>query len=96
VGGLYDCLVGIYDNVATPDILDTYSDVRRKKFTDIVDPLSSENIRRLFAQDPEKALETDEFLKLCQRTATDVEFSREFQAVSASEKAALNANGMPY
>ncbi|KAF2809405.1 FAD/NAD(P)-binding domain-containing protein [Mytilinidion resinicola] len=79
VGGLYDCLVGIYDGVATPDILDIYSDVRREKYTNIIDPLSSENIRRLFAQDPEKALETDEFLKLCQRTATDVEFSKEFQ-----------------
>lgn len=96
MGGLYDCLVGIYDNVATPDILDIYSDVRRKKFIDIVDPLSSENIRRLFAQDPEKALETDEFLKLCRRTATDMKFSKEFQAVSTSEKAARNANGMPY
>ncbi|KAF2502675.1 FAD/NAD(P)-binding domain-containing protein [Lophium mytilinum] len=80
VGGLYDCLIGIYDNVAAPDILDIYSDVRRKLYTCIVDPLSSENIRRLFAQDPEKALETDEFLKLCQRTATDADFSREFQA----------------
>lgn len=96
MGGLYDCLVGIYDKVATPDILDLYSDVRRKKYTDIVDPISSENIRRLFAQDPEKALDTDEFLKLCQRTAIDVEFSKEFQSVSASEKVALSANGMPY
>ncbi|KAF2795133.1 FAD/NAD(P)-binding domain-containing protein [Melanomma pulvis-pyrius CBS 109.77] len=79
VGGLYDCLVGIYDKVATSEILDIYNDIRRKKYNDIVDPISSENIRRLFAQDPEKALETDEFLQLCQRTATDVEFSREFQ-----------------
>lgn len=96
MGGLYDCLVGIYDNAATPDILDIYSEVRRKKFTDIVDPISSENIRRLFAQDPDKALETDDFFKLCQRTATDVDFSKEFQSVSASAKATLAASVMLY
>ena len=82
VGGLYDCLLGIYEGKADPSILDKYSDIRRQKYLEIVDPISSENIRRIFGQDPDKALETDEFLKLCKRTETDIEFSREFQRVS--------------
>lgn len=47
----------------------------------MIDPISSENIRRLFDQDPDKALENDEFLKLCKRTATDSELSRTVQRV---------------
>lgn len=82
VGGLYDCLLGIYEGKADHSILDKYSDIRRQKYLEIVDPISSENIRRLFGQDPDKALETDEFLKLCKRAEKDVEFSREFQRVS--------------
>ncbi len=82
IGGLYDCLIGIYDGKADSSILDKYSDIRSQKYRDIIDPISSENIRRLFDQDPETALENDTFLQLCQRTATDLEFSRELQLVS--------------
>lgn len=81
VGGLYDCLVGMYEGDADASILDKYSDIRRQKYLEIVDPISSENLLRLFNQDSDKALETDEFLKLCKRTETDPEFSREFQKV---------------
>lgn len=45
----------------------------------MVDPISCENLRRLFAQNPDTALETDEFLKMCKRTETDIEFSKEMQ-----------------
>lgn len=79
VGGLYDCLIGIYEGKADSSILDLYSDIRRQKYNDIVDPISSGNIRRLFDQDPDKALETDEFLQICLKTAKDPEFSKEFQ-----------------
>ncbi len=78
VGGLYDCLAGIYDGKATPKILDLYSEVRRQKYNDIVNPVSTGNILRLFDQDPDKALENDEFLQMCKRTETDEEFAREF------------------
>ena len=80
VGGLYDCLMGIYEGKADDSILDMYDTIRRQKYHEIVDPISSGNIRRLFDQDPDKALETDEFLQLCLRTAKDREFSREFQS----------------
>ena len=78
VGGLYDCLAGIYEGKATDKILDLYSEVRRAKYNDIVNPVSSGNIVRLFGQDPDKALETDEFLQMCKRTETDEAFAKEF------------------
>ncbi|KAK8163125.1 hypothetical protein BKA80DRAFT_290286 [Phyllosticta citrichinensis] len=71
VGGLYDCLAGIHEGVADEAILDTYSDVRRQKYLDVTDPVSRENIRRLFDQDPEQASEKDEFIKLINRAAVD-------------------------
>jgi hypothetical protein len=59
--------------------LDKYSEVRREKYLSIVDPISSENLRRLFDQDPDAAIENDAFLKMCQRTENDPEFSKELQ-----------------
>ncbi len=74
-GGFYDCLVGIYEGKADLSILDTYSEVRRSKYKEIVDPLSSENIVRLFGQDPDKALENDELIKLCKKADKHPDFS---------------------
>jgi len=80
VGGLYDCLAGIYDGKADTSILDKYSEIRRQKYNDIVNPVSSENLIRLHSQDPDKALENDEFLKLCKKAEADSEFSRKMQS----------------
>jgi 2-polyprenyl-6-methoxyphenol hydroxylase-like FAD-dependent oxidoreductase len=77
VGGLYDCLAGIYDGKADDSILDKYDEVRRQKYREVIDPISSGNIVRLFGQDPEMAGEKDEFLKMCKRTEADEEFARE-------------------
>lgn len=71
VGGLYDCLYGIYKGYADDSILSHYDQVRRQKYTDIISPVSSENLRRLFDQDPELAGDLDEFLKLVKRAETD-------------------------
>lgn len=79
IGGLYDCLAGIYEDKADTSILDKYSEIRRAKYNDVVNPISTENLLRLFDQDPDKALENDEFLKMCKRTETDVEFSKTMQ-----------------
>lgn len=79
VGGLYDCLVGIYDGKADDSILEKYSDVRREKYQTMVDPLSTENLLRLFDQNPDTAFENDEFLKLCKRTETDIDLAKEMQ-----------------
>ncbi|THW34284.1 FAD binding domain-containing protein, partial [Aureobasidium pullulans] len=79
VGGLYDCLVGIYDGQTDDSILDRYDEVRREKYQTVVDPISSENLRRLFDQDPDKALENDEFLKMCKKAEADPDFSKQMQ-----------------
>ncbi|KAH7247142.1 hypothetical protein B0J15DRAFT_402068 [Fusarium solani] len=77
VAGVYECLVGIYTNQADPSILDIYSDIRRKKYQEIVDPISSSNLRRMFSVHPDKVLETDEFLQMCKKAATDPKLASE-------------------
>lgn len=81
VGGLYDCLVGIHEGKADDTILDKYNDIRRQKWFDFSDPISCENLRRLW-KDPETIGDEDEFLLALKRTAVDPEFSDEFQKVS--------------
>lgn len=79
VGGLYDCLYGIYAGLADDSILDKYSDIRRQKYQEVIDPISSGNLRRLW--DP-NAIEDDEFIKMIRRAETDKEFGRKMQEVS--------------
>jgi hypothetical protein len=79
VGNLYDCLAGIYSGQADPDsILEKYHSIRSQKFNEIVNPLSSANIVRLFGQDPDTAGEKDEFLKMCKVGETDERVAQEF------------------
>jgi hypothetical protein len=47
VGGLYDCLYGIYSGQADENILDLYDEKRREKYLNVIDPISSGNLRRL-------------------------------------------------
>ena len=47
VGGLYDCLYGIYSGQADESILDLYDKKRREKYLNVIDPISSGNLRRL-------------------------------------------------
>lgn len=79
VGGLFDCFVGIYEGLADESILDKYSEIRRQKYHEMIDPISTQNILRLFDQDPEKALEKDEFLQILKRAEVDHDFAREIQ-----------------
>jgi 2-polyprenyl-6-methoxyphenol hydroxylase-like FAD-dependent oxidoreductase len=62
-GGLSDCLIGLAYGVADESILDKYDEIRRAMWHNIINVVSSLNIRRLNDQDPDKALENDEFLK---------------------------------
>jgi 2-polyprenyl-6-methoxyphenol hydroxylase-like FAD-dependent oxidoreductase len=77
VGGLSDCLYGIWSGKADQDILDIYDRVRREKYSNMVDPMSSENLRRMI-NDPDTLMEPgkDEFLALCQKAEKDEEFAR--------------------
>lgn len=80
IGGLFQCLEGLHSGLADPSILTTWSDVQVRKWHEIINPISSGNIKRLFDQDPETALENDEFLKMLKKAETDVELSRQMQA----------------
>jgi 2-polyprenyl-6-methoxyphenol hydroxylase-like FAD-dependent oxidoreductase len=70
-GNLADCLIGIADGVADDSILDKYDEIRRAMWHKIINPVSSDNILRMHAQDPDTALETDEFLKLLVKAEKD-------------------------
>lgn len=78
VGGLADCLTGIYHGLADETILEEYDAVRRKKYTELIDPISSENLRRMF-QDPDGIVERDSFLQACVQAETDLESARQLQ-----------------
>lgn len=80
-GNLFDCLNGIHQGLADENILSRYDEVRRKMYARFIDPISSENIRRLW-QDPVKAREEDKFLEMCRKAEKDPELSRQMQEVS--------------
>jgi hypothetical protein len=79
VGGLYDCLYGVYTGQADDTILDKYSEIRRQKYIDVIDPISSGNLRRLW--DPE-AVEDDQFIQMVRRAASDKDLAAQMQQVS--------------
>ena len=83
VGSLFDALIGIHRNVASESILDTYSEVRRKIWADIINPMSRENYRRL-VRDADTARETDEFFKACVEAERDKGLATELAMVSIS------------
>lgn len=77
VGGLYDCLAGIYEGKADPAILEKYSEIRRQKYKEITDVVSQDNIRRLYDQDPDRALENDPFLRQLKQNEGNVAAQQE-------------------
>jgi hypothetical protein len=81
IGSLFDCLNGINQNLADDSILDKYAEIRRKLYVDVIDPLSRENFRRLWNQDPDKARENDEFFQTLIKAETDEELAKELTLV---------------
>lgn len=68
VGGLYDSLVGIHTGKADDSILDKYDEVRRRIWHDIINPISSENMTRLFKYSgPDEAMDKDPFFKMMKK-----------------------------
>lgn len=82
VGSLYDSLVGIHTGQADDSILDKYDEIRRKIWHDIIDPVSSNNMRRLIDLDADTAVENDPFLHLLKRMETDKKLQLEMSKVS--------------
>ncbi len=81
VGNLYDCLYGIYTSQLDDSILDKYSEVRIQKFKEIIDPISSGNIRRLWDSSQE-AIDKEPFFQILKRAETDEEFAKNMGDVS--------------
>ncbi|KAH7067218.1 putative monooxygenase [Paraphoma chrysanthemicola] len=71
VGGLVDCLVGIYGGKAEDSILDVYSRVRRKKYQQFIDPVSSANLLRMSDKDPITVLHRDKGLQMIKNAESD-------------------------
>lgn len=73
VGGLYDCLAGIWDGKADESILDLYSEKRIEKWKTVIDPISQSNFRRVSDSDPDTLLERDPVMKACKDAEDDLE-----------------------
>ncbi|CAK7239191.1 MAG: hypothetical protein STHCBS139747_000620 [Sporothrix thermara] len=71
VGGLTDCLVGIWDGRADESILDLYSEKRIEKWKTVIDPISSENFRRVSDPNPDTLFERDAWLQVCKKVEGD-------------------------
>lgn len=82
VGSLFDSFMGIHKGLADETILDKYSEIRKRIWAEIIDPMSRENFRRLYDQDPTKARENDEFFQLCIKGETDEETAKSIVLVS--------------
>ena len=80
VGGLYDCLYGIYSGRADDSILDKYDEIRQEKYRDVIDPISSGNLKRLWDAN---AIENDDFIKMIRKADADKEFKNEMQKASS-------------
>lgn len=79
-GNLFDCLYGIATGQADDSILDKYSEVRIQKYQDIINPISSDNIKRLWDPSPE-AIQKDPFFQAVERAKTDKEFEQRMKKV---------------
>lgn len=86
VEGLFDCLRGVHCGKTDQSILKTYSDVRIGKYQEIVNPISSENLRRLCKSDLSTLLKTDETLQKVKKSENDPALSEEMQNFSFSLK----------
>ncbi|KAK4642698.1 hypothetical protein QC761_510480 [Podospora bellae-mahoneyi] len=65
VGSLYDSLCGIDNNKADDSILDKYDEVRRRIWHEVIDPISTENMQRLFQyQNADEFVDKDPLYKL--------------------------------
>ena len=85
VGSLYDSLVGIHTGRADDSILDKYDEVRRKIWHDIINPVSTDNMQRLFQYaDPDEAMEKDPFFKMIKQMQTKPKAEADGSNVSAN------------
>jgi hypothetical protein len=61
--------------------LDKYDQVRRQKYHEVIDVVSSQNLR-LLLEDPDTSEKVAGFVDLCRKANEDNELSRKMQLVS--------------
>jgi 2-polyprenyl-6-methoxyphenol hydroxylase-like FAD-dependent oxidoreductase len=71
VGNLAECLVGMENGWADDSILTKYDEIRRQKYQEVINPISSDNFLRVSATDPSEALVKDQFLMMVEKARTD-------------------------
>lgn len=79
-GNLFDCLYGIATGQADDSILDKYSEIRIQKYQEIINPISSSNIKRVWDASPE-AIQNDPFFQAVERAKTDQDFAQQMKQV---------------
>jgi 2-polyprenyl-6-methoxyphenol hydroxylase-like FAD-dependent oxidoreductase len=82
VGGLADCMIGLYDGKAGDEILDLYAEIRRDKFLKYVDARSMKNMRRIINDDPHTNLDDDKLMNIMRELEGNSEGTKEFLLVS--------------
>lgn len=92
MGGLFDCLYCIHSGQADQSILDKYDEIRRDKYWNVIDPVSSGNLQRLWRPAPED-IEKEEFFQAIKKAETDREFAREMAEVSSRSACELTCFG---
>lgn len=80
-GNLSDCLIGMRDGETDDSILDKWDKVRREKWHNVIDPVSSANLKRLNQKDPDAAIQQDEFFQLLKRAESDRNLLKGFRDV---------------
>jgi len=81
VGGLADCLIGLYEGKTEEGILDRYAEVRRDIFLRYIDKRSIKNLERVAKSDPMTVAETDKFFGILKQLAADDEARKKFLLV---------------
>lgn len=80
VTSLYDCLMAMQNGLADDSILDKYSEVRIKKWKEMIDPISRANFRKIWA--PEADTEREEFFQMCRKMENDEQLQKQSAGVS--------------
>ncbi len=71
IGSLYEALFGIHAGLADDSILDKYDEIRRKIWHEIINPISSANLRRLVDLDADTAVEQDPLFRILKQLEED-------------------------
>ena len=91
VGGLFDCLYGIYEGKADLQILDEYDRLRRKIFWTVANPISTLNLERIRKDPAELVGSEDVLFKQLEEAKTDPSIFSELKKVSALFPLVLHA-----